>query len=207
MKEVSASFLTKKNYSESIKILNNSNTDYIHFDVMDGKFVKEKNLTVKELLKYLDLSSKKNDVHLMVSSPKNYIDALSYYNVDYITIHKEIKNYKDMINLIKSYGLKAGLAISPDTDVESIYSDLKDVSLVLVMGVNPGRSGQSFIESTKDKIDKLKNKIKEDNLNVKVSVDGGINEDVLEKVCNADIIVSASYILEDINNIDKIKNC
>ena len=136
MKEVSTSFLKEGSYSNYIEMLNNSNTDYIHFDVMDGKFVENKNLSIKELEKYLKMSKKKNDVHLMVKNPKEYIKTLSIYNISYLTIHKEIENYKEMIKLIKSYGIKPGLAINPETDIEDVFEDLKNVSLVLLRHLN-----------------------------------------------------------------------
>ncbi len=205
MKEVSTSFLKEGSYSNYIEMLNNSNTDYIHFDVMDGKFVENKNLSIKELEKYLKMSKKKNDVHLMVKNPKEYIKTLSIYNISYLTIHKEIENYKEMIKLIKSYGIKPGLAINPETDIEDVFEDLKNVSLVLLMSVHPGKSGQEFIEETTNKISVLKEEIKKKNLNVKISIDGGIKEEVLEKIKDVDIVVSASYILNDLNNINKIK--
>lgn len=207
MKEVSTSFLKEGSYSNYIEMLNNSNTDYIHFDVMDGKFVENKNLSIKELEKYLKMSKKKNDVHLMVKNPKEYIKTLSIYNISYLTIHKEIENYKEMIKLIKSYGIKPGLAINPETDIEDVFEDLKNVSLVLLMSVHPGKSGQEFIEETTNKISVLKEEIIKKNLNVKISIDGGIKEEVLEKIKDVDIVVSASYILNDLNNINKIKNC
>lgn len=207
MKEVSTSFLKEGNYKEYIKKLNNSKTDYIHFDVMDGKFVENKNLSLKELESYLKQSNKKNDVHLMVENPEKYIELLSLYNVSYITIHKEIKNYARMIELIKSYGIKPGLAINPDTRIEDIKNDLDKVSLILIMGVHPGKSGQEFIKTTTDKIKELKQEIEKRNLSLKISVDGGIKEEVLDQIQDTDIVVSSTYILNDLSNIDKIKNC
>ncbi|MGM9879172.1 MAG: ribulose-phosphate 3-epimerase [Bacilli bacterium] len=207
MKEVSTSFLKEGDYSKYIEMLNYSDTDYIHFDVMDGKFVDNKNLSIKELEKYLKMSKKKNDVHLMVKNPEDYIKTLSLYNISYLTIHKEIKNYKEMINLIRSYGIKPGLAINPETNIKDIFEDLDSVSLILLMSVHPGRSGQDFIEETTNKISILKEEITKRNLNVKISIDGGIKEEVLDKVKDVDIIVSASFILNDLTNINKIKNC
>jgi len=203
---VSTSFLKKGNYSDFIKQLNDSNTDYIHYDVMDGKFVDNTNLkALSELEKYIDLSKKRIDVHLMVENPKRYIEGLSLYNIDTITIHREIKDYLKMINLIKSYGFKAGIAINPETDGKDIFDILDKVDVVLVMGVHPGKSGQRFIEETAMKIKTIKEEIEKRNLNTKVSVDGGVCEEVLPLVKDADIIVSASYILDDLNNINKIK--
>lgn len=206
MKEVSTSFLKEGNYKGFINKLNNSNTDYIHFDVMDGIFVKGKNLSIKELIKYINQSTKKNDVHLMVKNPEKYIEQIKTLNINNITIHREIPDYKDVINLIKSYGIKPGLAINPETEINDIKKDLKDISLVLVMGVHPGKSGQQYLINTTDKINKLKEIKEKENLNFKISVDGGINEEILSKLNNTDIIVSASYVLDNLDNIEKIHN-
>lgn len=204
--EVSVSFLKEGNYKQYLKEINNTKADYIHFDVMDGKFVKNKNLPLKELLELIFLSNKKNDVHLMVQDPGKYIEKLALYDVEYLTIHKEIPNYLELINKIKSYGIKAGIAVNPDTKIEDIFPLLDKINLVLIMGVTPGLSGQEFILETENKINKLKEEIRKKNLKVKISVDGGIKEEILPKVVNADIIVSASYVLNDFNNISRIKN-
>lgn len=206
MKEVSTSFLKEGNYKEFINKLNNSNTDYIHFDVMDGIFVNNKNLSPKELTKYINQSTKKNDIHLMVKNPEKYIEQIKTLNINNITIHREIPDYKDVINLIKSYGIKPGLAINPETEINDIKRDLKDISLVLVMGVHPGKSGQQYIPNTTNKINKLKEIKEKENLNFKISVDGGVKEEILPHLNNTDIIVSASYILDNLDNIEKIHN-
>jgi len=161
--------------------------------------------TVSELLKYVSLSTKMNDIHLMVANPEKYIEALSMYNVYDIVIHKEIKNYEKMIDLIKSYGIKAGIALNPDTDIEEVFDILPKLDLVLIMSVYPGRSGQKFIENSSIKINKLKEEIKKRGLNTLVSVDGGVCEEVLPLVKECDIVISSSYIMNDLNNIEVIK--
>lgn len=206
MKEVSGSFLSNNDKLYEINRLNNSNVDYIHFDVMDGKFVSNKNITVSELPKLIDNVKKKIDIHFMVSNPDKYIEKICYYNIEYITIHYEIKNLEDYIDKIKNYGFKVGIAIKPETDIEKIYYLLDKVNLVLIMSVEPGKSGQKFIDVS-DKINKLKQEIINRKLNVKISVDGGINEEVLTYVKNADILVSSSFILSDLDrNVDILKN-
>ena len=206
MKEVSGSFLSKNDKLYEINRLNNSNVDYIHFDVMDGKFVSNKNITVSELPKLIDNVKKKIDIHFMVSNPDKYIEKICYYNIEYITIHYEIKNLEDYIDKIKNYGFKVGIAIKPETDIEKIYYLLDKVNLVLIMSVEPGKSGQKFIDVS-DKINKLKQEIINRKLNVKISVDGGINEEVLTYVKEADILVSSSFILSDLDrNVDILKN-
>lgn len=206
MKEVSGSFLSNNDKLYEINRLNNSNVDYIHFDVMDGKFVSNKNITVSELPKLIDNVKKKIDIHFMVSNPDKYIEKICYYNIEYITIHYEIKNLEDYIDKIKNYGFKVGIAIKPETDIEKIYYLLDKVNLVLTMSVEPGKSGQKFIDVS-DKINKLKQEIINRKLNVKISVDGGINEEVLTYVKEADILVSSSFILSDLDkNVDILKN-
>ena len=206
MKEVSGSFLSNNDKLYEINRLNNSNVDYIHFDVMDGKFVSNKNITVSELPKLIDNVKKKIDIHFMVSNPDKYIEKICYYNIEYITIHYEIKNLEDYIDKIKNYGFKVGIAIKPEIDIEKIYYLLDKINLVLIMSVEPGKSGQKFIDVS-DKINKLKQEIINRKLNVKISVDGGINEEVLTYVKEADILVSSSFILSDLDkNVDILKN-
>lgn len=206
MKEVSGSFLSNNDKFYEINRLNNSDVDYIHFDVMDGKFVSNKNITVSELPKLIDFAKKKIDIHFMVNDPGKYIDKICFYNIDYITIHYEIKNLEDYIDKIKDYGFKVGIAVKPETDIEKIYYLLDKINLVLIMSVEPGKSGQKFIDVS-DKINKLKQEIINRKLNVKISVDGGINDEVLDYVKDCDILVSSSFILSDLDkNVDILKN-
>lgn len=205
MKEVSVSILSKEDKFKNIEFLNNSNCDYIHLDIMDGNFVSNKFISLSELKKVLDKITKKIDVHLMVKNPEKYIKIMALYNISYITIHYEIKDYLKYIDLIKDLGFKVGISIKPETNIEEIYPLLDDINLVLIMGVNPGASGQKFIDTTEDKINSLKEEIKRRGLTTKISVDGGICEEVLDKVSSADILVSASYVLNDINNISILK--
>lgn len=203
--KVSTSFLCNEKPEVVIEKLNNSNTDYIHFDVMDGKFVKNKFLNLKEFEQALQLCQKPKDIHLMVENGKKYIDIAAKYNPEYITIHYETENFLDGLEYINNKKIKAGLAISPSTKIKEIYPYLDLVDQVLVMSVNPGASGQKFINKTKYKVNRLKHYIKKYNLNTIISVDGGIRYEVLNKVKNADILVSSSYVLEDLENINKIK--
>lgn len=204
--EVSVSILSKEDKFKNIEKINNSNADYIHLDIMDGKFVKDKFITLSELDKILEKSKKKLDIHLMVSNPTKYIEKLSLYAIEYITIHYEIKDFDKYIDLVKDLGFKVGLSIRPQTDVKEIFPLLNKLNLVLIMSVNPGKSGQKFLKSTKNKLKLLKEEIANKKLNTKISVDGGICEDAFEDIIDADIIVSASYALNDLNNIDKLKN-
>ena len=205
MKQISTSILSKEYKFINIEKLNNSNTDYIHLDIMDGKFVDNTFITKEELPKVIESCNKKIDIHLMVENPKEYIDICKGYDISYITIHYELDNFLELVNYIKDSGFKVGVAIKPDTDIEKIYDYLDILDLVLVMSVNPGYSGQTFIDSSEDKINKLREKIEKRNLDVKISVDGGVCDSVLDKIKNTDIIVSASFVLNNLDNINKLK--
>lgn len=206
MKKVSTSFLCDKSSKDLINVLNNTNTDYIHFDVMDGLFVDNRFLNIKELKEVLSLSKKKNDIHLMVKDPTYYINEIINYPIEFITIHYEIDAIDSIINLIKENNIKVGIAIKPNTNIENIYYLLDKIDLVLIMSVEPGKSGQKFIDSSIEKVTKLKNEINKRGLNVLIEIDGGINNEVLHLLKDVDIVVSSSYILSDFNNIDRIRN-
>lgn len=192
-----------------VKELDKTNADYIHIDIMDGKFVDNKTWTISEITKITKNSTLPLDVHLMVNNPSKYIEDYAMLNTNDIIFHYEaVKDVNSMIDEIKNYGLKVGIAINPDTNVEKIYQYLDKIDLVLVMSVYPGKSGQSFIEESLDKIKKLKQEIQERNLKTLISVDGGINDETgkLCKEAGVDILVSASYIHKDIkNNINTLK--
>jgi len=205
MKQVSTSILSKEDKFFNIEKINNSNTDYIHLEIMDGNFVDNTFIEKEELPKVINSCNKKIDIHLMVNNPKEYIDICKDYDISFITIHYENKNSLELINYVKEKGFKVGLSIKPETNVEDIFDILENIDLVLIMSVNPGYSGQTFINETEHKINKLRNEIQKRNLNVLISVDGGICDQVFDKIKNTDIIVSASYVLNNLENIDKLK--
>lgn len=192
-----------------VKELDKTNADAIHIDIMDGKFVDNKTWTTSEIIKLTKYSNLPLDVHLMVNNPSKYIEDYAMLNTNNITFHYEaVKDVNKVINEIKDYGLKVGIAVNPDTDVKNIYDYLSDIDIVLIMSVYPGKSGQVFINETLDKIKELKDYIVNNNFKTLISVDGGINDETgkLCKEAGADILVSASYIHNDIkNNIDKLK--
>lgn len=192
-----------------VKELDKTNADAIHIDIMDGKFVDNKTWTTSEIIKLTKYSNLPLDVHLMVNNPSKYIEDYAMLNTNNITFHYEaVKDVNKVINEIKDYGLKVGIAVNPDTDVKNIYDYLSDIDIVLIMSVYPGKSGQVFINETLDKIKELKDYIVNNNFKTLISVDGGINDETgkLCKEAGTDILVSASYIHNDIkNNIDKLK--
>lgn len=208
--KVAVSYLKSKyNLSETIEKINKTNAEYIHVDVMDGEFVENKTYDYKELESLLKNSTKELDVHLMVSNPLPFI--LKYKNLKpkYITIHSEIEhNLKDLIDLIHSYGIKAGISIKPKTNIESIEPILDIVDNVLIMSVEPGKGGQKFMDSMIFKIDVLNHLKIEKNYNYVISIDGGINNETIDKVKDVDFAISGSYICmsDDYQErIDKLK--
>ena len=196
--------------SDIVKKLDSTNCDYIHLDIMDGKFVENKTWTYSEVKKIVSYSNKLLDVHLMVEKPEKYIEDYALLNTDRITFHYEaVKDIDSMIELIENYGLKVGIAINPDTDVSVVFPYLSKVDQILVMGVYPGKSGQSFIETTPERIRAIKEEINNQGLNTLLSVDGGINYDtaILCKEAGVDILVSATYLHNNLKeNIDILKN-
>ena len=157
MTRVSASILSDSiKATDIVKELDKTNVDFIHLDIMDGKFVDNKSWTYGEVKKIVSYTNKKLDAHFMVNDPKKYIEDYALLNTEYFTFHYEaVKDISEMINLVKSYGLRVGISINPDTDVDVLFPYLKSIDLALIMSVVPGKSGQGFIEDTQTKISKF----------------------------------------------------
>jgi len=203
--KISTSILNSNKRVESVIKLNRTNTSYIHIDVMDGNFVSDKQFTIKEIKAINFVTKYPMDVHLMVNDPIKYIKELKDLNISYITFHLEIKKDKNkIISMIKDMGYKVGVSIKPDTDVEELIPYLDDIDMVLLMSVEPGRGGQSFIEETVDKIKDLKNLIGE--RNILIEVDGGINGETISQLVDVDIAVVGSYIIKSDNYYKKIED-
>lgn len=187
--------------------LDESDTDMLHFDVMDGVFVPNLSYgmpVLKDMDRCTDLFM---DVHLMINDPVKYVKNFAESGADLITFHAESKSdISETIKLIKSLGIKAGISIKPATPVSDIEKYLSGVDLVLVMTVEPGFGGQSFMEDMIPKIKELDKYRKENNLTYKIEVDGGINN-VTGKKCadaGADVLVSGSYVLKSENMKEKV---
>ena len=194
--QISTSILSiKENIDKKILELNNLDTDYIHLDIMDGKFVTNKTRSFDEIYEDIKNTTKKVDVHLMVKDVKKYVDKYLLINPDIITFHLEaIDNIDEMIDYIKEHNTKVGLAIKPNTSIEDLSFYLNKVDLILVMTVEPGKGGQEFIKEMEEKVDELrllKDAYKYDYL---IEVDGGINNKTILNVLNSDILVVGSYI-------------
>jgi ribulose-phosphate 3-epimerase len=182
---------------EDVKKVEEAGCEYLHIDVMDGHFVPNITLgpnIVKSLRKDVNMVF---DAHLMIENPDMYIKDFAEAGCDIIVVHQEAcKHLHRTIQNIKSYNIKAGVALNPATPIETIKHILKDVDMVLIMTVNPGFGGQSFIDSMIDKIRELKAIVDEQSLNIDIQVDGGIKPSNVADVvkAGANVIVAGSAI-------------
>ena len=200
---VSASFLSSKDIPKFLTKLNDTDINYIHVDVMDGVYVKNKTMPFREMRHISDYTSKRLDVHLMVKNPLKYIPDYASLNTEYITIHKDIED--DLLTClkeIKSYYIKTGIALKEEDEIKDIIPYLPYIDLLLIMSVTPGAGGQSFQDEAVSKMKEaqiLKKEYSKD-FSFIVSVDGGINADTIAKVNNyVDMVVSGSYLSNSAN--------
>lgn len=188
------------NLGAQLEILEKAKADLLHIDVMDGNFVPNISLglpVIKSIKKHTTIPF---DVHLMIDKPSRYIEDFVKAGADYITIHQESEIHIDrLIDQIKSYKVKAGIAINPATPISTLEHILSKVDLVLVMSVNPGFGGQSLIQYTLSKIAALKKLREENNYSYEISVDGGVTAENCQMVASygADILVSGSAIFKN----------
>jgi len=176
-----------------------SGADYMHIDVMDGQFVPNISFGPVMVESVKRISNLPADVHLMIETPQNYIKSFAMAGADIITIHQEACPHLDRaLNLIKENGVKAGVALNPATNIDTIESILGIVDLVLVMTVNPGFGGQKFISYTLDKVKKLSQIKKKQDFTFQIEVDGGINNETaaLAFKAGAEIFVAGNAIFK-----------
>ena len=204
MKIIAPSILAAdfSNLSQQIRYVEMGAADWIHCDIMDGKFVPNITfgpLVVSAINKATRLPL---DVHLMIENPDNYIEDFINAGADYLTIHQEeVKHLHRSVSLIKELGAKAGVAINPATPVSTLTEIAEFVDMILIMSVNPGFGGQQFIESSLNKISQLKMLREEKGLNFIIEVDGGINKNNIKQISNAgcDVFVAGSSIFASDN--------
>lgn len=205
--KVSVSFLNSKNIPKDLELLNQTDADYIHVDIMDGKFVKNKTMPFREMRHIGDFTSKRLDVHLMVENPSKYIPLYAELNTEYLTFHVEVEEdiLKDL-QMIKDYSIRCGLSIKPDTKVSTLLPYLPYLDMILVMSVEPGEGGQEFLVEIEKKIQEIRALLDSYHLDTIISVDGGITEETAKMCQDADLLVSGSYILKDSNFQEKISS-
>ena len=152
--KIAVSFIKSK-YDDitTIQKIDETSADYLHVDIMDGKFAGQKNYSVEDIINLAKHTSKLLDIHLMVLNPESYIEGLVQLNVKCITFHVEATDkVNEIIDLIHSYGIKAGISLNPETSVEKIKPYLDRIDEVLIMTVHPGKGGQTFIEESNDNL-------------------------------------------------------
>jgi ribulose-phosphate 3-epimerase len=200
------------NIQRDIEMLNNSMADFIHVDIMDGVFVPNLSFGFPVLKAINKQATKPLDVHLMIVDPDRYIQTFVENGAAYISVHIEACNHLHRsIQLIKSFGIKAGVAINPHTSIDLLEDIIADIDIVCLMSVNPGFGGQKFIENTYNKVRKLKQLIMSKNNHALIEIDGGVtNENAKELVAaGADVLVAGNFVFsssDPINTIKTLKN-
>ncbi|SHH84875.1 ribulose-5-phosphate 3-epimerase [Caloranaerobacter azorensis DSM 13643] len=193
---------------EDIKKAEKGGADLIHLDVMDGRFVPNITIGPPVIKNLRSVTRLPFDVHLMIEEPERYIKEFVDSGADIITVHQEATvHLHRTIQQIKSYGIKAGVALNPSTPLSTIEYIIEDIDMVLIMTVNPGFGGQKFINNIGMKIRKLRDLINEKNLNIDIEVDGGIKLENAENVvrCGANVLVAGSAVFNSSDVAETIR--
>jgi ribulose-phosphate 3-epimerase len=200
------------NLGKDIEMLNQSDADWIHFDVMDGVFVPNISFGIPVIQHVKKIAKKPLDVHLMIVHPDRYIDTFRESGADILTVHYEAcKHLHRTIHAIRQAGMKASVCLNPHTSIYLLEDIIEELDMVLLMSVNPGFGGQSFIENTYKKVEQLRNIIDKKNTGTLIEVDGGVNYKTGKKLFDvgANVLVAGSFVFngekpEEV--IKKLKN-
>ena len=195
------------NLQRDIEMINESDADWFHIDIMDGIFVPNISFGMPVLRDIKKHAKKTIDVHLMIVNPDQYIETFASLGADILTVHWEACTHMHRtIQAIKAAGMKAGIALNPHSSVNQLKDIIKDIDLVCLMSVNPGFGGQSFIENTFDKVKELKELIQSSRSDCQIEIDGGVTNENAKKLvqAGANILVAGSYIFKSSNPTETI---
>lgn len=193
------------NIQRDVEMINSSDADWFHIDVMDGVFVPNISFGFPVISAIKKHATKPLDVHLMIANPNDYVEEFKKAGADMLTVHFEgCTHLHRTIQNIKSSGMKAGVALNPHTSIELLENIIEELDLVLIMSVNPGFGGQKFIENAVDKVEQLANLIHRKGSHAKIEVDGGVNLETGARLvqAGADALVAGSFVF---NSPDPLK--
>ncbi len=196
------------NLQADIEMINNSDADWFHVDVMDGVFVPNISFGFPVIKSIQKFAKKPLDVHLMIVNPDQYAQAFKDVGAEVLTVHIEAcAHLHRSIQNIKNLGMKAGVAINPHTSVSLLEDTISDIDLVCLMSVNPGFGGQKFIENTYEKVKRLKTLIQQKNSKALIEIDGGVDLNNYQKLidCGANVLVAGNTVFSSKNPAETIK--
>ncbi|MBS9464266.1 ribulose-phosphate 3-epimerase [Flagellimonas sp. 389] len=197
------------NLQRDVEMVNQSEADWFHLDIMDGVFVPNISFGMPVLQAISKHAKKTLDVHLMIVDPDRYIKTFADLGASNLTVHYEACNHLHRtLQAIKDKGMKAGVALNPHTSINLLEDTIQDIDLVCMMSVNPGFGGQSFIENTYQKVSDLKNLIEKKNSEALIEIDGGVNATNAKKLVDAgaDVLVAGSFVFKSDTPKETIKN-
>lgn len=197
------------NLQRDVEMINNSEADWFHIDIMDGVFVPNISFGMPVLHAINKHANKIIDTHLMIVDPDRYIKTFANLGTNILTVHYEACTHLHRtLQAIKAAGMQAGVALNPHTNISLLEDVIQDIELVCIMSVNPGFGGQKFIENTYSKTSKLKDLIIQKNANTRIEIDGGVNDKNARPLLDAgaDVLVAGSFVFKSENPLETIAN-